>query len=241
MRQLQAQLTAARRTLLVLIGRGTDPLDSVPVSTDLPAPPAVPATTPGELLARRPDVREAEQRLRSASARLDIDKLALFPTFTLEPGLSITKLSTKVYDLTTRSWSLGAAGVLPILNRPQLLAEIRAQTARGDQAAASYESAVQGAYRDAENALATLAAEQKRVADLARAAERAEFAFQAAQKGNTAGLTDLTTLLQAEQTWRAARNQLITARAAALQDTVNAMKALGGGWQAEAGDRGIKG
>ena len=54
------------------------------------APPPVPASVPGELLARRPDVREAAAKLRSATGQLKLDELALFPKFTLTPGVGLT-------------------------------------------------------------------------------------------------------------------------------------------------------
>lgn len=83
---LEAELRAARRTLLILVGKGVDPLETLPVTASLAKPPPVPAATPGQLLARRPDVREAAARLASASGNLNISELALFPTLTLTPG-----------------------------------------------------------------------------------------------------------------------------------------------------------
>lgn len=52
---LEAELRAARRTLLILVGKGVDPLETLPVTASLAKPPPVPAATPGQLLARRPD------------------------------------------------------------------------------------------------------------------------------------------------------------------------------------------
>ena len=59
---LEAELQAQQRTLLVLVGRGTAPLDGVSTPPLTALPPPVPAAVPGDLLARRPDVREAERR-----------------------------------------------------------------------------------------------------------------------------------------------------------------------------------
>ena len=68
--RLEAVARDARRTLLDLIGRGTASIDSLVVEPTAAAPPAPPATTPGELLRRRPDVREAQARLQSAAGTL---------------------------------------------------------------------------------------------------------------------------------------------------------------------------
>jgi outer membrane protein TolC len=88
---LEAQLGGARRSLLILVGRGVDPLASLPVDASLDTAPPVPATIPGELLARRPDVREAQARLASASGMLKINELALLPTFNITPGVGLSK------------------------------------------------------------------------------------------------------------------------------------------------------
>jgi NodT family efflux transporter outer membrane factor (OMF) lipoprotein len=113
---LEGQLHAARRTLLVLVGRGADPLDSLPTPASAGVPPTVPARVPGELLAARPDVREAAAQLKSASGQLKLDELALFPTFTLQPGLSLSSSVVLGAASTTDMWSLGGGLAQPILD-----------------------------------------------------------------------------------------------------------------------------
>ena len=71
--RLEGVARAARRTLIDLVGRGTASLASLPIAPVTASPPAPPATTPGELLERRPDVREAEARLRSAEGFGGVD------------------------------------------------------------------------------------------------------------------------------------------------------------------------
>jgi NodT family efflux transporter outer membrane factor (OMF) lipoprotein len=227
--RLEALARSTRRTLLALIGRGGDALESLPIQPVAAVPPAPPLTTPAELLRRRPDVRRAEAQLQSAGAALDLDKLALWPKFGFSPTGSVSK-TTGAYDSTTSLWSLALNASLPVLDRPRLLATIRAQRARGEQAVAAYELAVTDAYRDSENGFAALAGDRARVEALTRAVERSRFAFDAARKGFDLGLTDLTTLLDAERAWRTARAQLTAAQTTALVDAATLFQALGGGW-----------
>jgi NodT family efflux transporter outer membrane factor (OMF) lipoprotein len=235
--QLEAQLQASRRSLLILVGKGVDPLASLPVEPLLDKAPPVPAAAPADLLARRPDVREAAARLASASGNLNINELALFPTLTLTPGVGITKqispsfLSPGTTQSTTSSaWTLGAGLSIPVLNIPKLLTDIKAQGARVEQAAVTYEQTVQKAFGETENALVQQDADERRVALLAAGERRAAVAYEASRKGYAAGLTDLTTALQAEQSWRGARTALTGAQTQALQRAVQTYKALGGGW-----------
>jgi NodT family efflux transporter outer membrane factor (OMF) lipoprotein len=226
---LRARFANARRTLLVLLGRGADPLDSLPIETALPVPPRPPALTPGEVMARRPDVREAEQRLRSAAGTLRLNQLALFPRLTLQPGASITRVLNPI-GYTETAWTLATGLFVPVLDRARLLAQIGAQTARGEQAVIAYEHAVQSAYGDAEKSLTSLSADLERLDRLSFAEQRAGFAFTAQQRGYKAGFVSLDTLLQTEQAWRAARIALVAIKTDTLTDAVTAFKALGGGW-----------
>ena len=84
---------------------------------------------------------------------LNINELALFPTLTLTRGVGITKqispsfLSPGTTQSTTSSaWTLGANLSIPVLNIPKLMSDIKAQGARVEQAAVTYEQTVQKAF-----------------------------------------------------------------------------------------------
>lgn len=227
--RLGAELHAATRSLLILVGRPNAAVASLPIAARLDPPPALPALAPGDLLLRRPDVLAAERNLRAAALTLRIDRLALFPRISIQPGIGLVANGPPAAGATA-IWSIAAGLTLPVLDRPRLMAAMRVSQARGEQSVIAYERAVQTAYGEAENALVRLAASQSRLADLTRAEDRARFAFDAAQRGYAAGLSDLTTLLQTERTWLQARSALDAERYAALADTVTTIRALGGGW-----------
>lgn len=229
---LEGELASARRSLLVLMGRGTEPLADLNVSASVGQAPPAPRALPGELLARRPDVREAEARFRSALGRKDLTAKAFFPTFTLTPGLGIQRQVQPNFEATSSNWSIGAGVTIPVLDIPRLLAELRAQDARTEQAALSYEKAVQTAYGEAENALVRLEADRRRVALLAEGERRAQLAYEAARIRYSRGLGDLQTALSAEQAWRATRSQLTAAQVQSVRRAVQAYQAVGGGWPA---------
>jgi NodT family efflux transporter outer membrane factor (OMF) lipoprotein len=225
----QAQLDIAKRSLLVLLGRGIEPLAALAVAPSLGDLPPVPSTTPGQLLARRPDVREAEARVQSAAGNLRLDELALLPTFNLLPAVSAASVSGP-FGYSSLIESVAGGLSMPLLNEPRLLAEIRAGHARGEQAVIAYEKSVQTAYGEAENQLTQLASDRTRLTELSVAERSSLFAFNAQQAGYRAGIVDLTTLLTSERSWRNDRSALSALRASALTDMVNTFKALGGGW-----------
>ena len=229
---LEAEFQATRRTLLVLVGRGLEAGSSLPMTSRLAQVPEVPATVPGEILARRPDVREAKARIESQAGRLTYAELAFFPTFTLTPGIGLSKSQQTGYQSSTRFWSIGGTVSQPILSIPRLLTDLKSQKARTEQAVIAYEKAVQTAYGEADSALVRFAADQRRVALLSEGEAQARQASEAARIRYGAGLDDLQTTLAAELSWRAARSQMTAAQVQALRRSVQTYKALGGGWPA---------
>jgi NodT family efflux transporter outer membrane factor (OMF) lipoprotein len=234
---LEAELQAQRRAILILAGRLAEPTTAVDAPAQVGLAPAVPASLPTELLARRPDVREAEARVRSAAGRQDIAERAFFPTFTLTPGIGWSSQSQPGFENESWNWSIGGTITQPIFSIPNKLAELKAQNARTEQAVIAYERAVQTAFGEAEGALVRLDADRRRVALLTDGEARARRAFRAARIGYERGLTDLNTLTSAEQAWRATRTQLTGAQVQSLRRAVQAYRALGGGWAATPSDR----
>jgi NodT family efflux transporter outer membrane factor (OMF) lipoprotein len=231
---LEAQLQVERRALLILTGRIVEPTANIAVTPEVGLLPAVPATIPGELLARRPDVREARARMVSAVGQKDTAALAFLPTLKFTPGLGWSKTIQPGFKAETQNWSLGGTLTQPVLSIPRLIADLKAQSARTEQAVIAYEKSVQTAFQESESALVNLEADKRRVALLTEGEARAARAYRASRIGYDRGLTDLQTTLSVEQSWRATRTQLTSAQVQALRRTVQAYKALGGGWQAQA-------
>src|SRR5215813_15026375 len=111
--------------------------------------PSVPAGLPSTLLERRPDVRQVEQQLASANARIGVAKAEFFPK------LSLTALfgtaSPEISALTGGSATIWAvAGIFsgPIFNAGRTLGTYRASIAQWEQARLQYEQAVLTALRE---------------------------------------------------------------------------------------------
>jgi NodT family efflux transporter outer membrane factor (OMF) lipoprotein len=228
---LAGAFDATRRALLVLIGSATAPLASLPVAATLGAVPAVPASIPGELLTRRPDVREAEARLQAATGNVRLAELAFYPTINLQAALAFAT-QTGGIATTTVSGTAGGSLSAPIFDRGRLKAELRGASARAEQAVLAYERTIQTAYSESDQALVRLDADQRRIATLDSGVVRARRAYDAALKRFDLGFTDLQAVLDAERTFRGARTALTSARIDGLTRSVQAFQALGGGWNA---------
>lgn len=230
---LEAQLQVQKRAILILAGRIVEPTVNIAAPLSVGAAPAVPVLVPSDLLQRRPDVRQAQQRLRSAVGQEQLAALAFFPTFTLSPGLGWSKIGQPSFASESQNWSIGGSFSQPVLSIPRLLTELKVRNARTEQAVTSYEKTVQTAFQESEAALVSLDADRRRVTLLTDGEARAERAYKASAAGFTRGLTDLSTTLSAERSWRGVRAQLTAAQVQALRRSVQAYKALGGGWSSQ--------
>lgn len=227
---LEAQLQVEKRAILILAGRIVEPTANINATPQVGAAPAVPQDLPSDLLQRRPDVRQAQAAVRSEVNQKILDQLAFFPSLNLTPGIGRQTIKQPGFGSESKSWTWGGTLTQPVLSIPRLLADLKAQDAKTEQAVTAYEKTVQTAFQEAESALVNLDADRRRVALLTDGEVRAHRAYDAAGTGYARGLTDLSSALQAEQSWRAIRAQLTSAQVQALRRSVQAMKAIGGGW-----------
>ena len=231
--ELGAALAASRRALLVVLGSGTAALDLALVTPLLGEVPDVPTSMPGDLLARRPDVRKAALRVQKSVNTVRLAELDFFPRLTLNPGLGVSAQRSNT-DTTLGFWSLGLGLSLPVLDRPRLHAQLDAEGARAEQAVLAFERTVQTAFSEADQALTRLQADRRRVTTLDAGERRARRSFDAAQRRYELGFANLQELLDGERAWRTTRSALTSARVDALQRSVQTFQALGGGWSAAA-------
>ena len=234
LRDLERQRSLAESLLGRLSGQpglsvpasaGPDPLTSMPV------PPQPPAGLPSDLLARRPDVRQAEEQLVAANAQIGVARAAMLPSISLTGafgGQSIA-LSDLLSDR-ARIWSLGVGLSLPIFDGGRLEARSDAAVARERQALAAYQGAAQSAFREVGDALiATQAARDAEADTLARAQATAR-SLELSELRYGAGYSGYLEVLDAQRSANAAGLDVVRNRQARLNAAVDLFKALSGGW-----------
>ncbi|WP_338665331.1 efflux transporter outer membrane subunit [Pararoseomonas sp. SCSIO 73927] len=235
--ELAAAERAAAHALAVLLGR---PPGSLAAELSAPAasprlPAEIPVGTPDDLLRRRPDVRQAERAVAASTARIGVATAELFPRVSLNGSLGRSGFSFG--DLGHPANTFFTA-VLPqirwrILDGGRVRAEIDANRARAEQAAAQYEIIVLRAQREAEDSISRLAREQDRRTRLAASAARAARATALAREQYGRGLTALLEVLDAERNQLAAQDSLVSSETAVSTGVVALYRALGGGWRAD--------
>ncbi len=234
---LNQQRSEALAALAILLGRAPEGFSVDGQTLDPLIEPAVGSGLPSELLTRRPDVFMAQANMRAANADLLVARAALFPSFTLTAsgGVQNPALNAAILSLSGvgQTLNLGAAITQPIFNGGRLRAARSEAEAKEEELVAAYNAAILSALVDVENALSAL-----RHLDDARPLQEENLAqsvraFEGASIRYKAGAQDFLTLLEAQRTLYAAREQYTQYKLARFQALVALCKALGGGWQVQ--------
>ncbi len=200
----------------------------------LPVPPTPPAGLPSSLLEARPDVRQAEQLMVAANANIGVAKAALYPTISLTAGFGGESMALgDILKSAARIWTGGLNLYLPIFDSGKNNARIAQASAKEKQALASYEGAIQNAFREVNDALVNLRQNTEREDALNLSQISAKNALNISENRYKSGYSGYLDVLDAQRVYNDNALAFIQSRQARLAATVSLFKALGGGWQAE--------
>lgn len=245
-RQFEAQVSAPAATLaqierlrarqehLLSVLIGTPPR-RIPRGTTLEAAVAaltVPDSVSAALLARRPDVRQAERALAAATARIGVAQAARLPAISVFGSYGWqAPASDELFTGETEVYQVQGAIAIPLFTGGQLINQTRAARARAEQARAAYEQTVLAALGEASDALVAVrtardevVAQQTQARALRRALELAELRYET-------GVANYLEVLEAQRSLFSAELALSQAQLGQLTAAVGLYRALGGSWR----------
>ena len=188
---------------------------------------------PADALRRRPDVRKAERDLAAQTAKVGVATADLYPKFKLSGSIGLAALATgDLLSADSKTYSFGPSVTWTIFNGGAIRQNIEVQSALQEQYLIAYEAAVLNASEEVENALVAFAEEQKRRQALLDATGAAKQASELAKNKYQAGLTDFSSVLDAERSLRSFEDSLAQSEGAVTSNLVRLYKTLGGGWRA---------
>jgi NodT family efflux transporter outer membrane factor (OMF) lipoprotein len=197
-----------------------------------PVPPDVPVGLPSELARRRPDIRQAEAQLHSATADIGVAQADFYPKVSLSGSASLQSLQLKdLGDWAARTYSVGPSITVPIFEGGRLRRTVELRQARQQEAAIGYRRTVLQAFTEVDNALLAYGHEQRRRERLVRQVDIARRALSLAQNSFRQGISDFLQVLTAQRTVLQAQQQLAESTTNVSTNLVALYKALGGGWQ----------
>lgn len=224
---LEQQLRASLTSMAILLGRvpqGFDVKATSLASLTLPEPTA---GQPSDLLARRPDIREAEANLIAANADIGAARAAFFPSITLNASDALTSV---VSGGTSTIMSIAASLAAPIFTGGRLEGALDKTKARYAELTSSYRQTVFTSLKEAEDALVGLDTTTRRADLLAISATKAEEASRIAGEQYAAGASDFMALLDSQRSLLSSQDSYVQAESNRYGAALNLYKALGGGW-----------
>jgi len=231
---LETGIAQARHALAVLTGQAAGaPQPALDLVRPVPRPAAdLALAIPAETLRQRPDVRQAEERIAAALARVSQADAARYPGFRLGGSIGLSALTLSGLGGSAAIVNSLLAGLsIPIFDGGALQAQVRVQQASLEQARVGYQATVLNALKEVEDALVALRGDRERLARLQNAAEAAANAALLAQNRYASGLIDFQVVLDTQRTLLNTQDSVASTLANVSIDHVRLYKALGGGWR----------
>lgn len=232
---LERQIGQEEDAINILLGNYPGPVKRGLKLPEQFIPPEVPPGLPSSLLARRPDIRQAEQLLVAANAQIGVAKAAFFPQISLtgSGGGAFGRSSSfsSLMGSQTAIWSYGASVSQPIFTGGALTGGLHLAESQHEQALTAYKQAIQRAFGDVSDALIgyqelreVRVQQQQVVADLAESVRLSVMRYRG-------GTTTYLEVLDGQRSLFTAELTLAQARGNEYQSLVQLYRALGGGWQ----------
>jgi multidrug efflux system outer membrane protein len=232
---LQRQIGLEEDALSILLGDYPHSLTRGVALVDQKLPPKVPAGVPSSLLARRPDISQAEQNLISANAEIGVAKAAFFPQIALTGtgggAVGRSSVFSSIVNSNIGTWGAAAQLTQPIFTAGRLRGNLHVAESQQRQSLIAYKQAIQGAFRDVSDALIAYqkyyelrTAQQTTVQDLSDSVDTS-------LKRYRGGITTYLEVLDNQRSLFSAQLTLAQDRGNEFQSVVQLYKALGGGWK----------
>lgn len=193
--------------------------------------PQVPGGLPSELLERRPDIRQAEQRLIAANAQIGVAKAAFFPSISLTGFLGTA--STDLSDLfkgPSKTWQFAGDLLQPIFTGGALTGQLQVAEAQQQQALLSYQQTIQNAFAEVDNSLIAVVKLREQLKDEVAQINALQRYLDLATLRYRNGYSDYLTVVDAERNLYTAQLQYVRDQANLFIALVDLYKAMGGGW-----------
>ena len=222
--------TLSEHAICFLLGKKPGHIKRGKRLTDLNIP-AIPAGLPADLLRRRPDIRQAEEALIAANARVGVAIGEYFPKIVLtSSGGQAAQAVDQLLMPGATFWTAGMQLLGPLITAGKIAGQVQSAEGLREASLVNYQSSTLKAFKEFEDALISrkkaLENQERQAARLAADKHYFHLSKLKFQEGFTEYLVVLDSLRQSYESTIA----LITATNDSFQATIQLYKAMGGGW-----------
>ncbi len=230
---LEAQVARDENALRLLLGAEAAPgAEDAAAISEVELQRDIPVGVRSDILLGRPDVLAAENRLKAANANIGAARAAFFPRIllTASAGTASAELSD-LFSGGTGVWSFAPSVSVPIFTGGRNRAQLAGAKIDRDIAQAEYEQAIQTAFREVADALATRSTINERINATENLADASARTYALSEARFRNGVDDYLAVLDAQRADYAARQELVAARLAEAANVIEIYRAFGDGFE----------
>ena len=192
---------------------------------------SVRAGIPSQLLANRPDIRQAELELAAAKLDVKVARANFYPSMRITGGVGLQAFNLS-YLISPESMLFNLAGdlVAPLINRNAIKAQYNIASARQVQAVYEYERAILRAYVDVVNQLSYVQNFQRSYETKSREVDILMQSIVVSNSLFRSARADYLEVLLTQREALESKMELVEIKQKQLNAKVNIYGALGGGW-----------
>ncbi|HTS29287.1 MAG TPA: efflux transporter outer membrane subunit [Bryobacteraceae bacterium] len=228
----ERDIAQAENALSLLLARPPGAIPRGKATDDYGLPPELPAGLPSSLLDRRPDIREAEQKLIAANAQIGVAKAYYFPQISLTGFLGgQSRALSELFTGPARNWSVAPGALLPIFTAGQVRVAVHLSEAQQREMLIAYQRAIYNALREVSDSLVRYDRTREQRGQQDRLVHALAEASRLSMLRYQGGMDSYLQVLDADRSLFQGRLALAQVRLQELLAFVQCYRALGGGWQ----------
>jgi len=226
----EQQIAQAENALSVLLGKPPGAI-ARGLTLDALSPPAVPAGLPSEQLIRRPDIKQAEQNLISANARIGVARGEYFPKVRLTGDVGQASIElAQMFAPGANFWSIGTRLLGPIFTAGKVAGQVQSAEAAQQAALAGYQKAILSGFREFEDGLIASSKSNERQNTQARRVAALQTYLRLSRVRYDEGYSPYLEVLDALRQYYEGQIELVQARSDTFTSLIQLYRAMGGGW-----------
>lgn len=229
---IQQRITETENRINFLVGRFPQRVERTSQTfTDL-QPPMIHTGVPSQLLANRPDIRQAELDLAAAKLDVKVAKARFYPSLGISAGVGYQAFNPSyIFKPESLIYSLAGDLAAPLINRNAIKASYAGASARQVQAVYDYERTILNAYVEVSNQLAKISNTQQAYELKAKQVDALNQSIDISNDLFRSARADYMEVLMTQRDALESKFDLIETKMQQMNAMVNIYRALGGGWK----------
>ncbi len=231
---LEMQISQLENSLSLMLGRKPGPITRTSLH-DQSVPSHLDCGIPAQMLAKRPDVFQAEMSFRYAFEMKNVAQRSMYPTLTLGTSGNaatvgyVSNTLSQFFDPKKIIANIVGGLTQPLFAGNQLRGQLKVARAQQEEALLTFEQTVLKASQEVSNIMFTYESSLRKNENRAKQVEALTVAVDDTQNLLIAGEANYTEVLNAEQNLLQAQLGQVSDKLEQLQAGVNLYRALGGG------------